>query len=167
MIDRIGIYDIHYSYIHRFYHYIQNLLTSSSTNLTSLGRLISHWGRNHISISSLTSPIHHTIYNSLPLYTTSTNSVTGCTYGTILSLTIVLCSNAYPIPISISSLHFSPKKLIPNGRFGAVAFKSPLRFVVTGVPSGYRPNGTVTTGLPSNAGTKAAKLVGKTTASRE
>src|SRR5271156_6461283 len=80
--------------------------------------------------------------------TTSANSVVGSIYGTTVSRTLVRCSNAYANPINISSLHFGPIKLIPNGKFGAIAFRSPNLFGTIVVLVGYLPNGTVTTGEP-------------------
>lgn len=70
------------------------------------------------------------------LLTTSPNSVMGSTLGITCSLTIVLCSNAYPNPINNSSLNAGPKKLSPNGRFGPMEFKSPSPSPPAAYPQG-------------------------------
>jgi hypothetical protein len=77
----------------------------------------------HLPTNPLPLLLLHTIY--LPPKT-SPNSVLASKYGFTPSLTFVLCSNAYATPTSPSSLHLLPAKLIPNGTFGAVAFRVPL-----------------------------------------
>src|SRR5271170_592377 len=99
--------------------------------------------------------------------TTSANSVVGSIYGTTVSRTFVRCSNAYANPINISSLHFGPMKLIPNGKFGAIAVRSPNPFGTIVVLAEYLPNGTVTTGEPMRAGKLGLNSVGRMSASRE
>lgn len=120
---------------------------------------------NHITLIPL---LLLTATSKLPfLPITSTNSVFGSKYGFTFSLTIVLCSNAYANPINISSLHKSPKKLIPNGIFGPVSTNVPRIFLTTVSLAGYAPRGTVITGAPIRAGRPGAKFVGRMRASRE
>ena len=45
---------------------------------------------------------------------TSASSVLGTMYGWILSLILVFCSKAYASPMSVVSVNFGPRKLIPK-----------------------------------------------------
>jgi hypothetical protein len=59
------------------------------------------------------------------------------------------------------------KKLMSNGRFGAIALRLPEPFVTTFVLELYTPKGTVTTGDPIKAGKLGLNSVGTKRASRE
>ena len=79
--------------------------------------------------------------------TTLTNSVVGSMYGCTLFLTMVLCSKAYPKPMSVASLHAGPRKERPKlrrwsdgvgeGNGGGIAYGM-LGPVSTSVPRMFR-----------------------------